>query len=173
MFPDETRSTIPSASPRRGAISTEPVTSTSVDLHRQELAGQARVHRGDRRARQVVDPLVAGLLGNGGLEPAGAEAELEQLLDPGPALADEVLAGDPAVDDAVLDVLGHVGRTDEQHVDRGVPARERERTLAGLFRAETGILEQRDGRLAQAPLDRDGDRQTVDAAALCRSSAKR
>ena len=79
--------------------------------------------------------LVARLLGHGGLEPAGAEAELEQLLDARAALADEVLAGDAAVDDAVLHVLRDVGRADEQHVDRRVPAREGERALAGLLRA--------------------------------------
>jgi hypothetical protein len=55
---------------------------------------------------------------------------------------------------------------DEQHVDRRVPARERERALAGLLRAEARVLEQRDGRFAQAPLDRDGDRQAVDDASL-------
>ena len=38
-----------------------------------------------------------------------AEAEPQQLLDVGAALAHEVGAGDAAVDDAVLHVLGHVG----------------------------------------------------------------
>jgi hypothetical protein len=55
---------------------------------------------------------------------------------------------------------------DEQHVDGGVAARERKRALAGLLGAEPRILEQRDGRLAQASLDRDGDLQAVDARSL-------
>ena len=94
--------------------------------------------------------LVPRLLGHRGLEPARAEPELEQLLDAGAALADEVLPGDPAVDDAVLHVLGHVGRADEQHVDRRVPAREGERALAGLLGAEARVLEQRDRRARAA-----------------------
>ena len=42
VFPDETRSTIPSASPSRGAISTEPVTSTSST----STGSSSRVSRG-------------------------------------------------------------------------------------------------------------------------------
>ena len=78
------------------------------------------------------------------------------------------MPGDAAVDDAVLDVLGHVGRADEQHLDRRVAARERERPVAGLLRAEPGVLEQVDGRLAQPALGRDGDPQEAE-----RSSASR
>jgi hypothetical protein len=74
---------------------------------------------------------------------------------------DEILTGDAAVDDAVLDVLRDVRRADEQHVDRRVAARERERALAGLLRLEAGVDEEPYGRLAQPPLDRDGDRQAV------------
>ena len=173
VFPDETRSTIASASPSRGAISTEPVTSTSSTVDRQQLAREPREDRRDRRAGEILEPLVARLLGHGRLEPARAEAELEQLVDARAALADEVQARDPAVDDAVLHVLGDVGRADEQHVDRRVPARERERALARLLGAEPGVLEQRDRRLAQPPLDRDGDRQAVDVASFSRSSASR
>jgi hypothetical protein len=83
------------------------------------------------------------------------------------------LPGDPAVDDAVLNVLGNVGRADEEDVDRCVAAREGKRALARLLGAEARVFEQRDGRLAQASLDGDGDRQAVDVAAFCRSSAKR
>ena len=68
---------------------------------------------------------------------------------------------------------GHVGRAHEQHVDRRVAAGEGERPLAGLLGPEPRVLEQRHGRLAQAPLDRDGDRQAVDAASFVRSSASR
>jgi hypothetical protein len=83
-------------------------------------------------------------------------------VDVGPALADEVEAGDPAVDDPVLHVLGHVGGPDEQDLDRRVPARERERALAGLLGAEARVLQQVEGRLAQPALDRDGDSQEAE-----------
>ena len=51
---------------------------------------------------------------DGGFERAGAEPETEELGHRGAALLDEVGAGDPAVDDAVLHVLGHVGGAHEQ-----------------------------------------------------------
>ncbi len=95
------------------------------------------------------------------LERAGAEAEGEQLLDVRAALADEVGTGDAAVDDAVLDVLGHIGRPDEQDVHGCVAAGERERALARLFRSESGVLEQRDSGLAEPALRRDRDRQAA------------
>ena len=113
------------------------------------------------------------LLGHGGLERARAEAEPQQLVDVDAALAHEVGAGDAAVDDAVADVLGHVGGADEQDVDRRVPARERERALARLLRAETRVREQLHRRLAQPPLRRDGDRQPVGAGLPSRSSTSR
>ena len=55
VLPDETRSTIASASPSRGAISTEPVTSTSVDVDRQELPREARVDRCDGHAGELLE----------------------------------------------------------------------------------------------------------------------
>ncbi len=144
-----------------------------LDLDRQQLARQPGIDGRDRRAREILDRLVPRLLGHGGLEPARPVPELEQLLHARSPLANEILPGDPAVDDAVLHVLGDVGGAHEQDVDRRVPARERERPLAGLLRAEPGVLEQRDRRLPQPPLDRDGDRQAVDVVSFRRSSAKR
>src|SRR5207302_10472848 len=129
-----------------------------------------RVDRRDRRAGEVLDAREARLLRHGDVEPARAEAELEQLFDTRSALAHEILAGDPAVDDAVLYVLRDVGRAYEQHVDRCVAAGKRECTLARLLRPEAGILEQRDRRFAQPPLDGDGDPQPVAFACLRRSS---
>ena len=84
------------------------------------------------------------------------------------ALANEVDAGDAAVDDAVLHVLGDVGRAHEQHLDRRVAAGEGERAVAGLLGAEPGVLEQVERRLAQPALRRDGDPQEAE-----RSSAVR
>ena len=86
----------------------------------------------------------------------------------GTALADEIEAGDATVDDAVLDVLGHVGGPDEEHLDRRVAARERERPLAGLLGAEPRVGEQVERGLAQAALDRDGDPQEAERSSACR-----
>ena len=173
MFPEETRSTIAvgEAEPRRDLD--RPGHVDELDLDGKQLAREAGIDRGDGGSGEVLDPLVPRLLGDGRLEPAGSEAELQQLVHPGSPLADEVLPGDAAVDDAVLDVLGHVGGSDEEDVDRCVSARERECALTRLLRPEAGVVEQRHRRLAEAPLDRDGDRQAVDASAFVRSSASR
>ena len=135
--------------------------STSSPRSSEEPLGETRVHRRDARAAELVERLDGRLGRDGGLERAGAEAETEELRHRGAALLDEVGAGDPAVDDAVLDVLGHVGRAHEQDVDRCVAAREGERPLAGLLRAEARVGEQRDGRLAEPALRGDCDRQAV------------
>jgi hypothetical protein len=95
------------------------------------------------------------------LEPARAETEPEELAHLRAALANEVGAGDAAVDDAVLHVLGNVGSADEQNLDRRVSTRERERTLARDLGAEAGIVEKVDSRIAQPSLCRDGDFQPV------------
>ena len=134
----------------------------------EQLAREARVDGRDAVPGELVERLDRRLLGHGRLERAAAEAEPQQLRRPrAPRSRDEVGAGDAAVDDAVLHVLGDVGGAHEQHVDRRVPARERERALAGLLGAEARVLEQRDRRLAQPALRRDGDRQAVGASARC------
>jgi len=120
-------------------LSTSASTATWTDPPKWCIA--ARIDGRDRRAAEVLDTRVARLLGDGRLEPAGTEPELEQLVYAGTALSDEVLAGDAAVDDPVLDVLGDIGRSHQQDVDRGVPAGKGERPLAGLFRPEAGVLQ--------------------------------
>jgi hypothetical protein len=152
-----------------------------VDEHRVDAAlleqppREVRIRRRHVRACEMLELGDRRLLGDGSLETAASEAEPQQLGDVRSALAHEIRACDSAVDDAVLHPLGHVGRTDEQHVDRRVPARERERALAGLLRAETCVVEQGDRRLAQPALRRDGDRQAVALALrrFIRSSTKR
>ena len=132
-----------------------------------------RIDGGDSQSGQPGQLLDRRLLRNRGLERAAAEAEAEQLGHARAALGDEVGAGDPAVDDPVLDVLGDVGGADEQHLDRRVPAGKGERALAGLLRPEAGVLEQRDGGLTQAALGGNGDLQAVGERGSRRSSAVR
>ena len=67
-------------------------------------------------------------------------------------LHDEIRAGDPEVDDAVLDVLGDVARADEQQVDRRVRARDDERPLRHL-EGQPGIGAQSERGLASRPFD--------------------
>jgi hypothetical protein len=85
----------------------------------------------------------------------------------------QVGAGDAAVDDAVLHVFGDVRGADEQDVDRRVAARERERTLARLFRAEACVAQEGDGRLTQPALRRQRNRQAVALRRRARSSNRR
>ena len=74
------------------------------------------------------------------LERARAEAEPHELGDVGAALAHDVEAGDAAVDDAVLHVLGDVVGAHEQRLDRRVAAREGERAVARRLGAEPGVV---------------------------------
>jgi len=113
------------------------------------------------RSGELLERLDRRLLRHCSLEPATAEAELQELGHVCAALPDEVGAGDTAVHDAVLNVLGHVGRAHEQHVDRSIAAGERERTLARFLRPEPRGAEKGDRRLAQSAFRRDGDRQAV------------
>lgn len=85
---------------------------------------------------------------HGSLERAAAETERDQLFDLRLALLDEVEARDAAVDDSVLNVLGDIRGAHEQDVDGCVSAREGEGAIARALRAEAGVLEQPDGRLA-------------------------
>ena len=126
---------------------------------REQLTRQARVDGCDRRAGELRELLHGRLLGNRRLEAARAEAEWKHLAHVGAALAHEVDAGDPAIDDTVLHVLGHVGGAHEQHLDGRVAARERERAIAGLLGAEARILQEVERRLSEASLDRDRDPQ--------------
>jgi hypothetical protein len=112
-------------------------------------------------------------LRHGGLERAAAEAEAQELGDARTALRDQVGAGDPAVDDAVLDVLGDVRGSYQENLDRRVAARKRERALSRLLRAEARVVEQGDRRLPETPLRRDGDLQAVGESGILRSSAVR
>jgi hypothetical protein len=89
-------------------------------------------------------------------------------VDGGAALTNEIDAGDAAIDDAILDVLGYVGGSDEQHLDRRVATRKGERTVPRLLRTEPGVLEEPKRRFAQSTLGRDRDPQEA-----ARSSASR
>ena len=177
VFPLETRSTIASASPRRGATSTEPVTSTSstsTPRSPSSVRASTRVHGRDAEAGEVrrADSAVDSC-GTAASSVQAPKPSRSSSLTRAPRSTHEVGAGDAAVDDAVLDVLGDVRGAHEQHLDRRVPARERERPLAGLLGAEAGVLEQRDGRLAQPALRRDRDPQARREGLAPRSSASR
>src|SRR3990170_2223111 len=139
----------------------------------ERLARQAGEDGGDPHAGDLAERLDRRLLRHGRLERAAPEPQAQELGDSGAALRDEVGARDPAVHHAVLDVLWDVLVANEEHLDRRVPAREGECALPGLLGAETGVVEQRDGRLAQPPLGRDGDLQALDERARSRSIASR
>ena len=134
----------------------------------QQLARQARIDGCDGRAAELLEPVTGDSSGTAASSRHEPKPSGSSSLHVGAALAHEVDAGDAAVDDAVLHVLGHVGGAHEQDLDRRVAARERERALAGLLGAEAGVLEQVERRFAQPALDRDGDPQEAE-----RSSASR
>ena len=96
--PVETRSTIASARPSRGATSTAPeigMTSTAMPALGEEAAGGVRVGRRDAQAGELLDRLVracrSGRRRRGGTGRSRAIAEARQL---GAGLGEEVDAGD-------------------------------------------------------------------------------
>ena len=158
--PVETRSTIASASPRRGVASTEPETGTSSARCRARRAASS--WRRDRPWRpkpvEIGDRGLRGVVRHRGLQRAARESELGESDDVGVRLDDEVRSRYSQVHDAVLDVLRDVTRADEQEVDGRVGARDDERPLGRLER-EPGIGAEPQRRLGHAPLGRDGQRE--------------
>ena len=132
------------------------------DVDRQQLSREPRIDRRHSGAGELLERGDRRLLGHRGLEPAGAEPELQQLEDVRTALAHEVDPRDPAVDDAVLNVFRHVGGANEQHLDRRVAAREGQRAVARLLGPEAGVFEQVHGRVAQPALGRNGNPQEAE-----------
>ena len=171
---DEVDDRVGQAEPRRHLDRAGDVDELDGDVALGEQAGgQVRIDGRHPQPGQLGEPGDGRFLRHRGLQRAAAEAEPQQLGHARAAFRHEVGAGDPAVDDAVLDVLGDVRGADEQHLDGRVPAREGERALAGLLGAEAGVLEQRDRRLAQAALGGDRDLQAVGERCVRRSSAVR
>ena len=173
VFPDETRSTIASASPSRGATSTEPVISTSSTAHRQQLARQAREDRRDRRALEILEPLVRGLRGHRRLEPARAVPERQQLVD---VVERSRTRSSPVMPQSTTPSCTYSGMSSARTSSTSTGALRHGNASArspGCSGPEAGVLEQRHRRLAQPSLDRDGDRQAVDVVSLSRSSASR
>ena len=118
--PVETRSTIASARPSRGATSTAPeigMISTGMPRSVEEPAGGVRVGRRDAQAGEVLDAPVRRVVGDRGREPAPAVAERADPRQLGAGLGEEVDAGDAEVGDAVADELDDVVRPDEQDVE--------------------------------------------------------
>jgi hypothetical protein len=88
-----------------------------------------------------------------------AVTESEELAHVGATLSREVRTRDPAVDRAVLDVLGDVRGPDEQDFERRTRAGEGECSLVRGVRCEAGVLEQVDRRLPQPAFDRQCESQ--------------
>ena len=135
-------------------------------------ASAARVETGYavamRRPARSAIACCGAATGNRGLERAPREAEVGEPHDVGLRLGDEVRAGDPEVDDPVLDVLGDVVRADEQKVDRRVPAGHVQRPLARL-EAEARRGEELERGRRHPPFRGDGDEQAAFPAVLMRS----
>ena len=88
-----------------------------------------------------------------------------------PLSRDDVEPGDAAIDDAVLDVLGHVVGADEQRLDGRVAARERERAVARRLRAEPRVVQELDRR-ARAAGPSTGPRSSGALAAPASSASR-
>ena len=153
--PVATRSTMPSARPISGASSTEPFTSITSAL----AAGLLEVALGDPRvlgrdAHPSESPLglAEALVAPAARQhhPAGAVGEVEDLVDDPVRLLLEqhVLAGDPEVGRAGLDVGGHVGGS---HGHQGEAVRCRRRASASRPASRRCRARSRPARRASRP----------------------
>ena len=165
VLPLETRSTIASARPSRGASSTEPSRRRARRPGSSSRASRGKLvaTRAPRRSSSDCAVDSVGTAASSEQAPKPSRSELDHV---GAALAHDVEAGDAAVDDAVLHVLGDVVGAHEQRLDRRVPARERERAVARRLGAEPRVVQELDRGLAEPPLRGDGDSQVSTGCAV-------
>ena len=161
--PVETRSTIASARPSRGATSTAPeigMMSTSMPSLGEEAAGRVRVRGRDAQARKVLDRLVRGVVRDGRREPAAAVAEVADARQLRAGLGEQVDAGHPEVGDPVADELDDVVGPHEQDVEVEVLDARHEAAVV-LVEDQPGIVEQPQRRLDQPALVGDGEAEAL------------
>ena len=161
--PVETRSTMASASPRRGATSTAPeigITSTGNRARFEEPTRGVRVGCRDPQAGQVLDGLVRQIIRNGGGEAALPVAEVADPRQLRARLGQQVDAGDAEVRHAVADELDDVVRAHEEHVEV-VVLDARDETAVVLIKHEARIVEEPKGRFDQPSLVRDGQPEAL------------
>jgi hypothetical protein len=156
--PVETRSTIASARPSRGATSTAPeIEMTSAAMDREEASGCVGVGGRDAEPRELLDRLVGGVGRDGRREPATAEAQRPEPGQLGTGLDKQVDAGDAQVGDTVADELDHVVGPDEQDVEVEVLDACDEAPVM-LVEHEAGVVEESEGRFDETALV--GNRET-------------
>ena len=124
------------------ALGLEPAAGGLDELGGDALAGEVLGGLHGRGFRHAEDP--AGLLGGG-----AAVDQLADLDDVGVVLLDPVLAGEAAVEEAILDVAGHFLGADEATVEGGVVERGAV-GAAALGHGEPGPGEQLEGGLLEA-----------------------
>ncbi len=171
--PVETRSTIASARPSRGATSTAPEIGHDVDRDAplvEEPAGGVRMGGRDPQTGQVLDGPVRRVGGDRGRQAAATVAEVADTRQFGARLAQQVDAGDPQVGDAVPDELDDVVGPDEQDVEV-VVLDARDQAPVVLVEDEARVVEQAQGRFDEAALVRDGQAEALGHSRLvCRRS---
>ena len=161
--PVETRSTIASARPSRGATSTAPdseMTSTGMPWsakNRRVTLGCEVAIRTPARSAMASYGRVGG---HGGDEPAAPVAQLAEHRKVDAALGQDVAARDARVGDAVVDELDDVAGPHEQDVER-VVLDARDEAPVVLLEDQAGVVEQAEGGLEEAALVRDGEAEAL------------
>jgi hypothetical protein len=151
--PVATRSTIASASPRRGATSTAPeigITSTAI----------CRVGGGDSQSGEILQPARRGVGRNGRRQAAAAIAKLPDARQLRAGFDQEVDAGDAQVGHAVADELDDVVRPHEQDVEIEVLDASHQRAIV-LFEDQPGVTQELHRRVDEAALVGDGEAEAV------------
>ena len=109
------------------------------------------------RPARSVDRLDLPVLGCGEHQPAVAEPQIEPFVEVDAGLANLVEPRDAGVCRAVGDVLGDVGRPDEQDRDIGVDGRGVELTFRAVLEVEARAFEEPDRRIVEAALVGHGE----------------
>ena len=161
--PVETRSTIASASPSRGATSTAPeigMTSTGIERDFEEPTRGVRVGGCHAQAGQILDGLVGRVVRDGCREATPPVAEVTDARQLGARLGQQVDAGDPEVGHAVADELDDVVRAHEQDIEV-VVLDPRDEAAVVLVEHESCVVQEPEGRFDEPSLVRDGQSKAV------------
>ena len=162
--PVETRSTIASARPSRGATSTAPeigMMSTAMPRCCEEPPRGVRVGRRDAQAGEVLDASgTARRSGRRRRAGSGRSRASRTRGSSAPVSREEVDAGDAEVGDAVADELDDVVRAHEQDVEI-VVLDARDEAPVVLLEDEAGVVQEPQGRFDEPALVRDGQPQAL------------
>ena len=161
--PVDTRSTMASARPSRGATSTAPdseMTSTAIPWEAKKRRAMLGCDVATLAPARSPIAWSGESDGHGGRQATAAVAKIPEHRQVGAALGEDVHAGHARVRDAVGDELDHVAGAHEQDVQR-VVLDARDEAAIVLLEHEARIVQQAERRLDQPALVGDGETESL------------